>query len=126
MQHSFDFDAKVDMFEEGRQGMAQAAANAELVEPGWGERALTALHRYARVRLAVANIRHPDFTAEQARDAIVIESPTDSRAWGAVVAKAIRLGYIEKTGQFAPARSSHGSPKPLYRAGRSLTVSNLG
>lgn len=42
----------------------------------------------------------------------------DERAWGAVTRAAIRQGVIEPTGGYAPARSSNGSPKRLYRRGQ--------
>ncbi len=44
----------------------------------------------------------------------VIGVPHDSRAWGAVMRRAARARLIEKIG-YAPAASSHGSPKPLWK-----------
>lgn len=44
--------------------------------------------------------------------------PHDERAWGTVTRKAIASGLLVPTGGYAPARSSHNSPKRLYRSGR--------
>jgi hypothetical protein len=104
----------MDLFAEARDraetGMQRSVDHADRDTPGWSERALEALRRYARIQAE-------DFTIEKARAAIVLEAPPDQRAFGAVTQSAIRKGYIQKTGGYAAASSSNGSPKPLYRRG---------
>ena len=39
----------------------------------------------------------------------------DLRAMGPVMQRLRREGVIEHTGEYRPARTSHGSPKPLWR-----------
>lgn len=96
---------------------AQAAADrAERTAPGWISDAVDALRRFARNQVAV-------FTIEQARCVIEtqpgIPEPTDKRAWGHVTRRAEAEGFIERVRNgYAPATSSNGSPKPLYRRGR--------
>lgn len=98
--------------ERARDGMTAAVEHADRVIPMWSATALAAL------RAAVRERKEP-FTIEQVRLAIAcsVEEPTDSRAWGAVTQTAIKRAIIKKTGTFAAAASSNGSPKPLYIAG---------
>ena len=94
-------------------GMASSAEHAEAVTPGWGERAYQAIKSNPGLRRCLDG-----FTMEKARAYAWghgLDSPPDGRAWGSVTVRLIRDGVIEKTGGFAPATSSNGSPKPLYR-----------
>ncbi|OQC36088.1 MAG: hypothetical protein BWX64_02210 [Acidobacteria bacterium ADurb.Bin051] len=86
-------------------GMVAAEDRARLSDPGWPERALAAMLEAGR--------RLGRFTVEDARQLAGVEAPTDQRAWGAVVNRASRRGLIRRVG-FAPARSSNGSPKPVW------------
>lgn len=91
-------------------GMQSSAEHAEDVQPGWQDQAVS----------FCAMLASPlgDFTMERMAAAaydLGLQRPDEGRAWGAVTVRLIREGIIEKTGQFAPAASSHGSPKPLYR-----------
>jgi hypothetical protein len=92
-------------------GMQSSAAHAERVTPGWGEQA----------REIVKTIpRDCHFTMERAREwcyARGLPVPPEQRAWGAVTTKLLRDGDIEAHG-WAPAASSHGSPKRTYRVTR--------
>jgi hypothetical protein len=92
----------VDMLE----GMRAAEEAANNDQPGWSERALDELLEVGR------NLGR--FTIEQLREASTLESPTDERAWGGVIQRASRAGLIARCG-FAPAKSSNGSPKPVWR-----------
>lgn len=87
------------------------AAKAERKSAGWVERALAELGEFARSTKGT-------FTIEQARAAIEgrLPKPHDLRAWGRVTRSARSKGVIVQDG-YAPAASSNGSPKPLYRAG---------
>jgi hypothetical protein len=98
--------------ERAQDGIERAVEHADRVSPGWSDLALFHLQRDVRHRAA-------PFTIEKVRLDIapLLPEPTDGRAWGAVTQAAIRRGVIVRTGQFAPAVSSNGSPKPLYRAG---------
>lgn len=93
-------------------GIARSAQRAERCAPGWMDLAIEALRRYA---LSAAK----PFTVEAARAhfAAALTPPPDERAWGAVTRIARQRGVIEHTGSYAPADSSNGSPKPLYRRG---------
>lgn len=58
------------------------------------------------------------FLLEDAREVSSIhgiEHPANERAWGAAVRHAAACGWIVKNG-YAPARSSNGSPKCLWKA----------
>lgn len=98
----------------GLRGMERAAERAERASPGWVESAL------AKLLEQVQAIPHgQEFTIEGVRLVIepMLPEPTDKRAWGHVTQAALRKLYILKTGNVAPAASSNGSPKPLYRRG---------
>lgn len=89
-------------------GLAAAHASASSNGPGWTTLAVSALDIYARMSTQ-------PFTAEQAREQIgnSVPEPKDARAWGAAISAAIRQGCLKAVG-YAPARSSHGSPKRTY------------
>lgn len=111
-----DLDAGV--FEQRAAGLG--AEKAERMDEGWSERALEWLRVYAATaQLPTGELE--SFTIEQARAWIgehaALPEGVDARAWGAVTRRAVRLGYIEATGGYAPAARSHGSPKRLYRRG---------
>jgi hypothetical protein len=47
-----------------------------------------------------------------------VPAPTDLRAWGVITRLAVSREFIARVrGGFAPAASSRGSEKPLYRRG---------
>lgn len=92
----------VDMLD----GMRAAEEAANRAQAGWSDRALEALVEVGHT------LEH--FTIEDLREKAGVESPTDERAWGGVVKRAARLGIIRKVG-YAPAKSSHGSPKLLWK-----------
>lgn len=89
-------------------GLAEAQRTADSNGHGWTEKALNALDHYAQ-------LASRPFTIEEAREWIgdLVPSPKDERAWGAVAAMAVRHNHIRPVG-YAPARSSHGSPKRTY------------
>lgn len=93
-------------------GIARVTLATERRVPGWVDMAIERLRSWAQAR--------PEpFTIEIARAAIEpgLPEPSDGRVWGAVTRAAVRAGVIEPTGGFAPAASSNGSPKRLYRGG---------
>jgi len=93
----------------GHSAARAAADKAEDCAPGWIDIAARQLLSYA-LRAA------EPFTIEQARRECM-ETPegADARSWGHVTRLAVRMGWIEATGGYAPAVSSNGSPKRLYR-----------
>lgn len=98
----------------GESAMHACADRADRHAPGWADTALQALKDYAGTR-AMTEV----FTIEEARAVVEkqVEEPTDLRAWGKVTQMAVRRGVLVRTQHFAPAASSHGSPKPLYARG---------
>lgn len=96
-------------------GMARAADKADRANTGWCGMALHALRAFAKAQAGF-------FTIEIARSVLEeqIPKPPEARAWGQVVKQASRLGYIERTGQSAPACSSNGSHKPLWKKGTTV------
>lgn len=93
-------------------GLQAAQQSADSNGLGWTEVALNALVKYAA-------LAPKPFTIEQARLWLddIVPPPKDGRAWGSVASQAVHKRLIRKTGQFAPAVSSHNSPKPTYVAG---------
>lgn len=99
--------------EQGTQAAQAAADRAERLGPGWIETAIDEVRAFAQ------RFSGP-FTIERARlHCSPLPDGADARAWGAITQAAMRRGFIEKTGEYAPAASSNGSPKPLYRGRKS-------
>lgn len=92
-------------------GIKRAADHAEHVDPTWIERAIGYVKEYCA--------RHPaPFLAEDVREwseELGFAKPVDGRAWGAVLQRAAKLRIIKRVG-YAPANSSNGSPKCLWRS----------
>lgn len=93
-------------------GAERAANRAERKQPGWIDRAAEAVRDFA------VGSGPFSFTIEEARAGFKAPDGVDLRAWGAVTRRAVSLGYIEATDDYAPAVSSNGSPKRLYRKGK--------
>jgi hypothetical protein len=94
-------------------GMDRVRDAVESESPGWSEKALDAVRRFAAQQAGM-------FTTEGMRSVIQKELPatTRLRVWGPVTKAAVAKGYIEPVkGAFAPAASSNGSPKRMYRRG---------
>lgn len=85
--------------------------SARSASADWHQRALG----YVREFAAYADA---PFLVEQIREFAEgggLEEPRNAKVWGPVIQEARRLKIIVPCG-FAPARSSHGSPKVLWRA----------
>jgi hypothetical protein len=94
-------------------GMDRVRDAVESESPGWMDAALDAVRRFA-------STQHGLFTAEQMRSVIQAELPptTRLRVWGPVTKAAVAAGFIEPVrGMFAPAASSNGSVRQMYRRG---------
>lgn len=89
MQGAFDFTAARAARDAGIQ---QAVDHADRVEPKWSERAYSHLLNYA--------LRNHLFTSEQVRASAigVLPRPPDQRAWGGVIARAVRARFLERDG----------------------------
>jgi len=90
-------------------GIERSVEHADQVMDGWSDWALEAVRQYAG--------GHPDpFLTEDVRDWAAkrgLPKPPDDRAWGAVMQRAKRAGYIDNVG-YGSARSSNLSPKILW------------
>ena len=98
-------------------GIQRAADRAERLDQGWIAMAAEDLRRFFAER------REERATIDKARrHCRPVPDGADGRAWGCVTRRAERLGYIERVpGMYAPADSSNGSPKPVYKAGRHIS-----
>jgi hypothetical protein len=95
----------------GHEAAERCADKADRLSPGWIEEATEALRRFARNQACA-------FSVEMAREVIACEvvEPSDRRAWGHVTRLAVKREFIKRVpGAAAPAASSHGSLKPMYR-----------
>lgn len=99
--------------EAGHAAAERCADKADRLAPGWIESAVEGLRRFAAHQRCF-------FTIEAARAVVASELPPvgELRAWGRVTQLAVKRGFIERVkGGYAPAASSNGSEKPLYRRG---------
>lgn len=73
-------------------GILRASQHADEVCEGWTETALAFLQKFAATT--------PQFMTEDVRVAAagIVPEPPDTRAWGNVIVKAKKLGYIRKLG----------------------------
>lgn len=77
-------------------GMERAKDHADRVAPGWSDRALTYLRRFLAMRGTGGRFIAPDV-----RDyayATGLDRPPNERAWGSVLQRASRLGWIHEAG----------------------------
>ena len=96
----------------GEQGSLLAATHANKVEDSWTVKASVLFVDYARDIAA-----GQPFLVEQAREWAEkqgLNPPPDNRAWGFVTRSMLKAGHIVFAG-YAPAKSSRGSPKTLWR-----------
>ena len=112
MQGILDFEGAVKRAE---AGVKRSASRAARLEPGWIEKTIE------EVRAIVdACDESARFTIEEVRaQCTPMPAGSDARGWGQVTRRAAALGIIVRTGLYAPAASSNGSPKPIYRKGPS-------
>jgi hypothetical protein len=96
--------------ERADDGAKRAAEHADRVRAAWTQGAFDCL--------VVWLTWYPEsFLAEQFVTECIgngYAPPPDARAWGAVIQRAARKGCIVKVG-YAPAATSNGSPKVLWR-----------
>lgn len=108
------FDAEMLNADQGRAlrdaGIEQAANNANAHHESWTENALGFLRKYLSYTAT-------EFQAEDVRMAglNVLPEPPSNRAWGAVMAAAVKAGLIRKTG-YAPVNNprAHRTPATVW------------
>lgn len=111
MSDLFDLPTRAPTGRElAEEGMKRAAEHAERVLPGWEERALEYFRLYATL--------HPSFMTEDVRayaDEKGFEQPPAVGAWGPVVKRAKKEGYVVSRGK-AEAKSpgQHGKWMALW------------
>lgn len=100
----------IEANERGEVGAARAADKADRIDETWINSATDGLIQFYREN------RQGAYKIEEARQFCPpLPDGADARAWGYITRRAINMGMIEKTGEYEPAASSNGSPKPLYR-----------
>lgn len=87
------------------EGMARAKGAQDDEDPGWGDEAVSAIERTARMY----EYFDPDNVRERG-----IREPRNPHAWGSVYQKARRLGLIEDAYDQPPRKSE----RPIMHAGR--------
>ena len=95
----------------GLAAAESAADHADRTHIDWSARALELFCEYASL------MPGKKFLVEDAREFATqagLEQPPEPRAWGHIVKQAQRMGWVESAG-FAPARTSNGSPKVVWR-----------
>lgn len=99
----------------GDIGLRRAIEATERRVPGWTELAVEAVKVYV-----ATTAPGEKFTLEALRLKVEagLPTPNDLRSWGHVPRMCLKRGILErKKGEYAPAESSNGSPKPVYRRG---------
>lgn len=111
-QLAIDFTAPATGRDLAREGAQRAVDHAERKHPGWYDQATEFVRQYA--------LDHHEFMCEAARrfaEARGIAPPPDKRAWGSVMTRAARAGYVRKIG-FACATDPkvHMNPAGLWKS----------
>lgn len=99
--------------EAGKQGALVAAKHADAEIADWATDAAILFVDYARDVM-----KGQPFLTEDAREWAEkggFPPPPDRRAWGFISMSMHRAGHVTQCG-YAPARTSNGSPKVLWRA----------
>jgi hypothetical protein len=91
------------------QKIEQVMSHAEAIHDQWGRTAYLYLVKFCRGHRKF--IGHDVVEASRAE----IEQPHDTRAWGGVFQRALKVGCIERIG-YQPAPHRHASPSPEYRS----------
>lgn len=90
-------------------GMQRAIDHADATRHDWSEGAYDLLKTYSRIM--------QEFMTEDVRlwaDSRGFAPPPDTRAWGAVVNRAVREGLIVRTG-YAPSKTGHMRPTAVWK-----------
>ena len=95
----------------GHRLARKAAEKNERASPGWMALACALVDTYSQEHAGTSWLLEDARAFAEARG---LPSPSDKRSWGHVVGVLRRQGRIVTAG-FAGAKSSHGSPKVLWR-----------
>lgn len=95
------------------EGIARSEAGANRSIPGWSDEALLAVFTTAR--------RNEFLVSDDIREAgvrIGLQEPHNPSAWGGVIRRAMKAGYIEKTGDTRASMRpvAHKILRPVYRS----------
>tara|TARA_B100001105_G_scaffold252337_1_gene243834 strand:- start:8 stop:550 length:543 start_codon:yes stop_codon:yes gene_type:complete len=99
---------------ENRALSKEIKSKIESVTKNSGIWALCALEEVRKISLSLAG---RELLTEQIREIAepkIGPAPNDGRAWGGVIRKAVKLGYLVGDGRWSPAKTSHGGPKVLW------------
>lgn len=90
--------------------MAHVEGKANRECPGWSDDAHGFLLDY------LDNVGDRPFMTEDVRLASAgkVDEPHDTRAWGGVIRRAVSAGILQRVG-FAPSKTGHCRPMPLWR-----------
>lgn len=99
-------------FKAARARSDDTIARIESVSDAWVGLATEALRIFYRDHIATTTVE-----AARVQIASTLPVPDDLRWWGPATRRALRLKFIEPSGEFAPAASSNCAPKAKYRAG---------
>lgn len=101
---------KQTTFDVIERAVAESAAHAEAVNPGWGDQALAYFRLYATL--------HPSFMTEAVREyayADGLDLPPAPGAWGNVARRAKKEGYVVQRGYATSNNpSQHGKQMALF------------
>jgi len=93
------------------RGIDRAVSHADSVEPQWSEQAYQFLLTFLT--------HNREFMAEDVREASIgiVPEPPSNRAWGGVIVRAAKAGYIRKAG-FKKVRNSraHCTPAAVWQS----------
>lgn len=94
------------------RAIERAGAHADATSPEWRDRALSLVRDYA--------MTHAELIGESVREhaeSIGFPTPPDKRAWGSVMVRAAKAGYVRKVGwTTASAPNVHKNPVSLWRS----------
>ena len=94
------------------EGMQRAEDRANDVVVGWSELAFKYVQLFATQRKGKRFIGREIVLAAKSYGLL---EPSNDKAWGSPIQKAVRLGILRKVG-YAPDPNRHMSPVPLFEA----------
>lgn len=98
-----------------RQALVNSVApKIEAVTKNSGIWALCALEEVRQISRKFAGREMLTEQIRQIAEPKIGPAPNDGRAWGGVIQKAAKLGYLTSDGRWSPAKTSHGGPKVLW------------
>ena len=98
------------------RGIQQAIDHADAVEPSWSDMAYEATISFIGSHMRSGDSFTMEYIRLQLTESNMISKPPDARAWGGIMRRLAKAGYIMKDG-FIPAESAiaHRCPKQIWR-----------